>query len=480
MPAPLSPLAVALQPVPTATSSAASVNADAGGQGSFRSALERGMTREHGPKPGHADARPASERAASSSTVPAHGKPEAERSAAADVPRDVRGIDLARLITDAVGAVANGLKRDAGNANATRDEPELAVDDSTSLAPLALPIQTAVPVPAADAAPEAADVPVSLASATDTEVAVPVEVEIVAADAGPPADSGAENDTPAFVLPGDAGTDAETDSTALPRATVATAARAEPVVPGTPRTAAAESARGTPAAPAATAASGAVDSRPGQPPRATVAPPPAQMAHAAPQANARAEAVAAAPSAVAMRDTSPPEVFDTAVPLAASTVAAHVATSHAAATVLPHAAMQGRIDAPLNTPAWGQSLGQQISWMLNGAHQTAELHLHPVDLGPVQVVLSVENKTADLRFIAHEPAVREALQQELPRLRDMLAQNGIQLGQANVSAEQQPRDNPAQAQAAWNRNESERGAEPALAATHRPITTNRGLIDTFA
>lgn len=142
--------------------------------------------------------------------------------------------------------------------------------------------------------------------------------------------------------------------------------------------------------------------------------------------------------------------------------------------------MQGRIDAPFGTPAWGQSMEQHVSWMLKGAHQTAELQLHPADLGPVQVVLSVENKTAELQFIAREPAVREALQNELPRLRDMLAESGIQLGQASVSAEQQPRDDTAQAAANAGRNRSERGAEPVVPVAPRPVTTHRGLIDTFA
>ena len=141
--------------------------------------------------------------------------------------------------------------------------------------------------------------------------------------------------------------------------------------------------------------------------------------------------------------------------------------------------VQGRIDAPLNTPAWGQSLNQQISWMVSGAHQSAELQLHPVDLGPVQVVLSIENQKAELLFVAREPAVREALEASLPRLKEQFAAAGIQLGQANVSAEQQPRGDTAQASAQSRRN-GLIGDEHVVPAAPVYTVTHRGLIDTFA
>jgi flagellar hook-length control protein FliK len=72
--------------------------------------------------------------------------------------------------------------------------------------------------------------------------------------------------------------------------------------------------------------------------------------------------------------------------------------------------------------------------MAQGGEQSASLTMNPPDLGPMQVVLSVSNNQATVEFMAAQPEVRQALEAALPRLRDMMSESGIQLGQANVSA----------------------------------------------
>ncbi|MEQ1662718.1 MAG: flagellar hook-length control protein FliK [Thiobacillus sp.] len=140
---------------------------------------------------------------------------------------------------------------------------------------------------------------------------------------------------------------------------------------------------------------------------------------------------------------------------------------------------KGTLNTPLDNPGWSRALGQQLSWMVSGQHQTAELNIHPADLGPMQVVLSIENRQAELMFVSREPAVREALENALPHLRDMLANAGIQLGQANVSAEQPQR----QSQDKENQGSASREQGNNAAATAAVQTTPRrgmGLVDMFA
>lgn len=88
----------------------------------------------------------------------------------------------------------------------------------------------------------------------------------------------------------------------------------------------------------------------------------------------------------------------------------------------------------VGTPAWDQALGQKIVWMSQGGEQSATLTMNPPDLGPMQVVLSVTNNQATVDFMAAQPEVRQALENALPRLREMMGESGVQLGQANVSA----------------------------------------------
>lgn len=99
-------------------------------------------------------------------------------------------------------------------------------------------------------------------------------------------------------------------------------------------------------------------------------------------------------------------------------------TTAAANVLTPH----------VGTNAWDNALGQKVVWMATGAEQTASLTLNPPDLGPLQVVINVSNSHAEATFTAAQPEVRQALEAALPKLKEMMADAGISLGQTSVNA----------------------------------------------
>ncbi len=93
------------------------------------------------------------------------------------------------------------------------------------------------------------------------------------------------------------------------------------------------------------------------------------------------------------------------------------------------------IAQPVGTPAWQQSLSQQLSvFTRNGIHN-AEIKLHPEELGSLQITMRMQHDQAQLQIISEHPHVRQALEAALPQLRAALAESGVQLGQTNVSAD---------------------------------------------
>lgn len=138
----------------------------------------------------------------------------------------------------------------------------------------------------------------------------------------------------------------------------------------------------------------------------------------------------------------------------------------------------------VGSPAWDRALGQKIVWMVAGDQQSASLTLNPPDLGPLQVVLNVTNSTADATFIAAQPEVRHALEQAMPKLREMMNEAGIQLGQANVSTgtpngNQTPRDNfPSRTRSSDTGADASDG-DAARIVRSQPIVSGQGLVDTF-
>jgi len=71
----------------------------------------------------------------------------------------------------------------------------------------------------------------------------------------------------------------------------------------------------------------------------------------------------------------------------------------------------------LGTSAWDQALAQKINWMIAGEEQTAEMTLNPPDLGPMQIVLNVNNDHANASFVSSNPDVRLALEAAMPKLK---------------------------------------------------------------
>jgi flagellar hook-length control protein FliK len=91
------------------------------------------------------------------------------------------------------------------------------------------------------------------------------------------------------------------------------------------------------------------------------------------------------------------------------------------------------LNTPVTQAAWADEFGQKITWMATQRNQSAELHLNPPQLGPLDVSLTIKGDQASALFTSPHAAVRDAIEAALPKLREMLADSGIMLGNAMVS-----------------------------------------------
>lgn len=121
-------------------------------------------------------------------------------------------------------------------------------------------------------------------------------------------------------------------------------------------------------------------------------------------------------------------------PTAATAALAPVANQNNAAPVLP-AAATANVRAQLGTADWQQNVSQHITLFTRSGQQTAELRLHPESLGQVHITLKVEDNLAQIQMTSPHSHVRAALEAALPVLRTQLEDNGIQLGQSNISSD---------------------------------------------
>ena len=143
-----------------------------------------------------------------------------------------------------------------------------------------------------------------------------------------------------------------------------------------------------------------------------------------------------------------------------------------------------KIDTPLGRSGWGNEVGDKLTWMVGHQEQHAELVLHPPELGRVDVSLSLNGDQATASFASANPLVRYALEAALPRLREILADAGVSLGQTQVGSEAfnhaknnaESGDNP---RGGWNalpQNTSIQG----IGAPLPWLRQGNGLVDVFA
>lgn len=90
------------------------------------------------------------------------------------------------------------------------------------------------------------------------------------------------------------------------------------------------------------------------------------------------------------------------------------------------------VESPVRGAAFAQELGDKVVWLASRNNQVAELSLNPPQLGSVEVRLTLSGGEAGAQFFAASPVAREAIESALPRLRELMAQAGINLGEAQV------------------------------------------------
>jgi flagellar hook-length control protein FliK len=107
-----------------------------------------------------------------------------------------------------------------------------------------------------------------------------------------------------------------------------------------------------------------------------------------------------------------------------------------------HVAAPMAIEAPLRSPMFSQELGERIVWLSSRQGQVADIALNPAHLGPLEVKLTLSGGEASAQFFSPHPQVRDAIEAALPKLRELLAQAGVSLGQAQVRDESFHRQEP--------------------------------------
>lgn len=114
----------------------------------------------------------------------------------------------------------------------------------------------------------------------------------------------------------------------------------------------------------------------------------------------------------------------------------------------------------LTEPAAAQQIKDRVMVQIQHKLQTAEVQLHPEELGSMQIKLNLQQDQLSVQFVVQQGAAKEALEQQMPKLRELLEQQGIALSEGQV----EQRQSRSQQEQHSGRHGNHAGAESELAA----------------
>ncbi|WP_251475309.1 flagellar hook-length control protein FliK [Stenotrophomonas lactitubi] len=134
----------------------------------------------------------------------------------------------------------------------------------------------------------------------------------------------------------------------------------------------------------------------------------------------------------------------------------------------------------LGDDGFDQAIGARIGWLADQKIGHAHIRLNPEDLGPVDVRLQMNGDKVHASFSSPHVDVRQALESSLPRLRELLGEQGFQLAHADVGQQHSGDGNPGSQAGGGGRGGD---GEPSLGdstVSASQLIRQRGLLDAYA
>jgi flagellar hook-length control protein FliK len=131
----------------------------------------------------------------------------------------------------------------------------------------------------------------------------------------------------------------------------------------------------------------------------------------------------------------------------------------------------------INDHNWHEQFSDQVVWLGQQSIKSALIKVHPEDLGPLEINVEVIKDTAHVSIATNNEQIRSIIEEALPRLKEMMADQGLSLADVSVGVETNSQESKHN-----NRDETEHDFY-AIEQEHlnTPLQKiSRGLVDYFA
>lgn len=136
------------------------------------------------------------------------------------------------------------------------------------------------------------------------------------------------------------------------------------------------------------------------------------------------------------------------------------------------------IPCEIANPKWVDYFSEHIVWLGEQDIKSAQIKIHPEDLGPLEINIKVIKDDVSVSINSYSNQVRDIVDQGIPRLRDMMSQQGINLSEVNINAGSDSHQS-SQQDNQW-KQETFHGNSEEIQLTPLSRKIQKGLIDYFA
>ncbi|MGF1695897.1 flagellar hook-length control protein FliK [Vibrio lamellibrachiae] len=96
------------------------------------------------------------------------------------------------------------------------------------------------------------------------------------------------------------------------------------------------------------------------------------------------------------------------------------------------ATAQAQLPMQLSREMASDQVAERVQMMMSKNLKNIDIRLDPPELGRMQIRMNMNGDNTSVHFNVTNPQAREVIEQSMPRLREMLAQQGVQLGDTSV------------------------------------------------
>ena len=133
---------------------------------------------------------------------------------------------------------------------------------------------------------------------------------------------------------------------------------------------------------------------------------------------------------------------------------------------------------------FADAVKDKVMVMINQKIQQVEIQLDPPEMGNIHVRVNLQNEQAAVQFVVQNQQAKEALEQNMGKLRDMLAESGVDVGDANIeqreAKEQKGNDFGQQANKGQNGEATEDNVSANDNSMHNVVKASSSGVDYYA